>query len=75
MWQLSIPPLELVARTVLVYVLFLGALRFFGKREVAQFTPFDLALVLLAANASSPPSPDRTPRSPEPRSSSSRSSC
>jgi uncharacterized membrane protein YcaP (DUF421 family) len=54
MWQLGIPPLELVARTVLVYILFLGALRVFGKREVAQFTPFDLALVLLAANALQP---------------------
>ena len=54
MWQLGIPPLELVARTVVVYVLFLGALRFFGKREIGQFTPFDLALILLAANALQP---------------------
>lgn len=54
MWQLSIPPLELVARTAIVYVLFLAALRVFGKREVGQFTPFDLALILLAANALQP---------------------
>ncbi len=54
MWELGTPPLELVARTVLVYVLFLAALRIFGKREVGQFTLFDLALVLLAANALQP---------------------
>jgi uncharacterized membrane protein YcaP (DUF421 family) len=54
MWQLGLSPLELVARTVLVYVLFLAALRVFGKREVGQFTPFDLALILLAANALQP---------------------
>ncbi len=54
MWQLGTPPLELVVRTALVYVLFLAALRVFGKREVGQFTLFDLALVLLAANALQP---------------------
>lgn len=54
MWQLGTSPLELVARTVIVYALFLAALRIFGKREVGQFTLFDLALVLLAANALQP---------------------
>ena len=54
MWQLGTPPLELVARTVIVYALFVVALRVFGKREIAQFTPFDLTLVLLAANALQP---------------------
>lgn len=54
MWQLGTPPLELVVRTALVYALFLVALRVFGKREVGQFTLFDLALVLLAANALQP---------------------
>ena len=54
MWQLGTPPLELVVRSVFVYVIFFGALRLFGKREVAQFTPWDLALVLLAANALQP---------------------
>ena len=54
MWQLGVPPLELVARTLLVYALLLAALRLFGKREVGQFTLFDLALVLLAANALQP---------------------
>src|ERR1700690_1651809 len=54
MWQLGLPPLEIVARTVIVYLVFLAALRVFGKREVGQFTLFDLALVLLAANALQP---------------------
>ena len=54
MWQLGTPPLELVARTAIVYALFFGALRLFGKREIGQFTLFDLALVLIAANALQP---------------------
>jgi len=54
MWQLTVPPLELVLRSVFVYFLFLAALRLAGKRELGQFTIFDLALVLLAANALQP---------------------
>jgi uncharacterized membrane protein YcaP (DUF421 family) len=54
MWQLQVPPLELVARSVLVYLLFLVALRVAGKRELGQFTIFDLAAILLAANALQP---------------------
>ncbi len=54
MWQFGVSPLELVVRSVLVYVLFLAALRLSGKRELGQFTIFDLALVLLAANALQP---------------------
>jgi uncharacterized membrane protein YcaP (DUF421 family) len=54
MWQLTLSPLELVLRSVMVYVLFLAALRLSGKRELGQFTIFDLALVLLAANALQP---------------------
>jgi uncharacterized membrane protein YcaP (DUF421 family) len=54
MWQLAIPPLELVVRSILVYLIFFVALRVFGKREVAQFTPWDLALVLVGANALQP---------------------
>lgn len=54
MWELGVPPLELVFRSVIVYALFLAALRLAGKRELGQFTIFDLALVLLAANALQP---------------------
>jgi len=54
MWQLGVSPLELVARTTIIYLLFFAALRISGKRELGQFTLFDLALVLLAANALQP---------------------
>ena len=54
MWDLGVNPLELVARTAIIYALFFGALRLSGKREIGQFTVFDLALVLLVANALQP---------------------
>lgn len=54
MWQLGVPAPELIARTILVYAILFAALRLFGKREVGQFTLFDLALILLAANALQP---------------------
>ncbi len=54
MWHLSISPIELIARSAIIYIAFLACLRLFGKREVGQFTFFDLALVLLAANAVQP---------------------
>ncbi len=54
MWTLGTPPLELVLRAAIIYLVFFAALRLFGKREVGQFTLFDLALVLLAANALQP---------------------
>jgi uncharacterized membrane protein YcaP (DUF421 family) len=41
-------------RSAIIYVIFLVGLRLFGKREVGQFTFFDLALVLLLANALQP---------------------
>jgi uncharacterized membrane protein YcaP (DUF421 family) len=54
MWQLSVSPLELVVRTAIIYLLFLVSLRISGKRQLGQFTLFDIALVLLAANALQP---------------------
>lgn len=51
MFELPIPVLETVARTLVVYVLVLVGLRLAGKREVGQMTPFDLVVVLLIANA------------------------
>jgi len=53
-WHFAVPPLELVARSLIVYAIFLAALRVSGKRELGQFTIFDLAAVLLAANALQP---------------------
>lgn len=54
MWTLAVSPLELVIRSACVYALFVVALRVSGKRELGQVTIFDLALVLLAANALQP---------------------
>jgi uncharacterized membrane protein YcaP (DUF421 family) len=54
LFDFGIQPLELVARTAIVYVVFILVLRVFGKRELGQFTIFDLALLLLAANALQP---------------------
>jgi uncharacterized membrane protein YcaP (DUF421 family) len=54
MWQLAVSPLEIVVRTTIIYLLFLVSLRISGKRQLGQFTLFDIALVLLAANALQP---------------------
>ena len=54
MWQLSVSPIEIVARTTIIYLVFLALLRLSGKRQIGQFTLFDIALVLLAANALQP---------------------
>src|SRR5512142_2255640 len=54
MWQLSVSPLELIVRSAIIFFAFLVALRLFGKREIGQFTFFDLALILLVANAVQP---------------------
>ena len=50
----SVNILELVVRGVVVYVALLLALRIFGKREVGQFTIYDLVFVVLVANALQP---------------------
>ena len=50
----SVNVLELAARGVVVYAALLVALRIFGKREVGQFTVYDLVFVLLVANALQP---------------------
>ena len=50
----DVPPLELIVRSIAIYVAMVIALRVFGKREVGQFTLFDLVLVLLVANAVQP---------------------
>ena len=50
----DIPPWELIARSITIYLAMVVALRVFGKREIGQFTLFDLVLVLLVANAVQP---------------------
>ena len=52
--QFTVPPWELVIRAVVIYVALLLALRLFGKREVGQFTLYDLVFILLVANALQP---------------------
>ncbi len=54
MWQTAIPPAQLIIRSVVMYLVLLVGLRVSGKREVGQFTVFDLVLVLLVANALQP---------------------
>lgn len=50
----DIPPWDLVVLSVAIYLAMVVALRVFGKREIGQFTLFDLVLVLLVANAVQP---------------------
>jgi uncharacterized membrane protein YcaP (DUF421 family) len=50
----AVPPWELVLRSGFIYLVLVVALRLFGKREVGQFTIYDLVLVLLVANAVQP---------------------
>lgn len=54
LWQLGVPFWDLILRTAVIYVALVAGLRLFGKREVGQFTLFDLVLVLLIANAVQP---------------------
>lgn len=53
-FKLSVPWWELVVRSLIIYAVFFTGLRVFGKRELGQFTIFDLVLLLLVANALQP---------------------
>ena len=44
----------LILRSAVIYLILVVGLRVFGKREVGQFTLFDLVFVLLVANAVQP---------------------
>jgi uncharacterized membrane protein YcaP (DUF421 family) len=54
MWNLAVPWWELIVRSVVIYFALIVALRLFGKRQIGQFTIFDLVLILLVANAVQP---------------------
>ncbi|HZU16091.1 MAG TPA: YetF domain-containing protein [Candidatus Dormibacteraeota bacterium] len=54
MLNFTVAPWQLVLRSALIYLGLLLALRLFGKREVGQFTLYDLVLVLLVSNAVQP---------------------
>jgi len=49
--RLAEPAWQIVLRCFVVYVVVLLGLRLSGKRQIGQFTPFDLVLILLIANA------------------------
>jgi uncharacterized membrane protein YcaP (DUF421 family) len=50
-WALTIPPLSIILRTAVIYLIILVGLRLAGKREIGQMTIFDLVMLLLIANA------------------------
>ena len=50
-WPGGHTAVEILLRTVIIYLVILIGLRVSGKREVGQMTPFDLALLLLLSNA------------------------
>ncbi|MEO6569432.1 MAG: YetF domain-containing protein [Opitutaceae bacterium] len=50
LFDLPIPILEKILRSILVYFFLIALLRAFGKRELAQLTPFDLIVLLMLSN-------------------------
>jgi uncharacterized membrane protein YcaP (DUF421 family) len=50
MFHLCLPVIEKILRPLIVYFFLVAALRFFGKRELAQLNPFDLVVLLLLSN-------------------------
>ncbi|NLT35700.1 MAG: DUF421 domain-containing protein [Gaiellales bacterium] len=51
-WTLmGVPVVNIALRTLVVYLVILLGLRVTGKREIGQFTPFDLVMILLISNA------------------------
>lgn len=51
LFDLSVSPLNLFARTVIVYVVVLALLRIAGRRQIAQMGPTELVAMLLISNA------------------------
>jgi uncharacterized membrane protein YcaP (DUF421 family) len=54
LFRFGVPAWQLIVRSASIYLVLLFALRVFGKREVGQFTLFDLVFILLVANAVQP---------------------
>lgn len=42
---------QIALRTLIIYLVVLGAIRLTGKRQIGQMTPFDLVVLLLVSNA------------------------
>lgn len=51
MFELSVPWWEFVLRGVVVYLFLLFFLRLTGRRQIGQYDPFDLILLLILSNA------------------------
>ncbi len=51
MFQLSVPWWEFIIRGVVVYLFLLVFLRLTGRRQIGQYDPFDLILLLILSNA------------------------
>lgn len=54
MFQLGVPWWELVVRALVIYVVFVAALRILGKRQLGQLAIHDLVFLLLVSNALQP---------------------
>ena len=50
MFHLHLSLLEKILRPMVVYLVLIGFLRLFGKRELAQLNPFDLVVLLSLSN-------------------------
>jgi uncharacterized membrane protein YcaP (DUF421 family) len=50
MFQLPVPWLEKILRSIIMYLVLIVFLRIFGKRELAQLNPFDLVVLLTLSN-------------------------
>lgn len=51
MFDIAVPWWELVVRAIVVYVVLLFLIRLTGKRQIGQFSPYDLVLLLILSNA------------------------
>src|SRR5256885_4060262 len=54
LFHFGVPFWQLIVRSAVIYLVLVVTLRLFGKREVGQFTLYDLVLILLVANAVQP---------------------
>src|SRR5476649_1042804 len=50
MFHMPLPITEKILRPMIVYLVLIGFLRLFGKRELAQLNPFDLVVLLSLSN-------------------------
>lgn len=50
MFDVPIPVLEKILRPIIVYLFLIVAFRIFGRRELAQLNPLDLAVLLMLSN-------------------------